>query len=92
MSAYHVRVYDNYHYMDEDEAYDLGPFETAEEALEAARQIVRESVRSVAEGCTTVGEVMSQYKSFGDDPVVIGSPTVQFSAWNYAQAFATTGQ
>jgi hypothetical protein len=92
MSAYNVRVYDNYHYMDEDEAYDLGPFETAEEALEVARQIVRESVRSMAEGCTTVDEVMSQYKSFGDDPVVIGSPSVQFSAWSYAQAFATSGQ
>jgi hypothetical protein len=92
MSAYRVRVYDNYHYMDEGEAYDLGPFETAEEALEVARQIVRESVRSVAEGCTTVGEVMSQYKSFGDDPVVIGSPSVTFSAWDYARTYATTGE
>jgi hypothetical protein len=92
MSTYHVRVYDNFHYMNEDEAYDLGPFATAEEALEVAREIVRDSVRSVAEGCTTVAEVMSQYKSFGDDPVVIGSPSVQFSGWSYAKEFATTGK
>jgi hypothetical protein len=92
MRGYRVRVYDNVHPMDEGEAYDLGPFATAEEALEVARRIVRESVRSCAEGCETLAEVMRQYKAFGEDPVVIGNPSVTFSAWDYAQTIATLDQ
>ena len=39
---FHLRVYDNFHYMDESEAYNHGEYETYEEALIAAKAIVEE--------------------------------------------------
>ena len=82
VNAYRVRVWDNFHYMEEEEAYDLAEtFPTAEAAIAAAKGIVERS-------CAEVDYDYSTYTGFGEDPGVIAPPgaeRVDFSAWNYAQ-------
>ena len=75
-----VRVYDNFHHMDEQESYDRGEYGTFEEALAAAKEIVE---RSVAEH----GFDHAMYTMFGEDPAIVcppGNPHPRFSAWDYA--------
>lgn len=79
---YTVRVWDNFHYMDEEEAYDQGRYATYDEALDAAKRIVKESVLHHRHD-------MAEYSMFGDDPGIIGPiPEGQsrFSARDYARA------
>jgi hypothetical protein len=86
---YLVRVYDNFHYMDEDEAYELPPFATAEEALARCEAIVDRSLRELREGEVAADALYQQYQMFGDDPIIIatgGAPDVSFSGWRYAKA------
>src|SRR5690606_16765845 len=78
-AVYYLKVFDNYHYMDEDEVYWRGPFFGKEAALSAARGIVD---RGASKGG---GEAaLREYRSFGKDPVIVGSPAIEFSAWDYA--------
>jgi|GEM_PF-2528318 len=82
-----VCVDDNFHYMDESERTTHGTFATAEEAIEACKRIVLESVRSNLKSGMTADELYGRYKSFGDDPFVVASAggDVKFSAWEYAK-------
>jgi hypothetical protein len=85
---YQIRVYDNFHYMDRDESYLLGPLATAEEALEVAQTIVREFLEEAADEHRTAEALVSHYRSFGEDPTILGEPAIEFSAWDYAEALA----
>ena len=79
-NMYRVRIWDNFHYMDEEEAFDHGTFETYEQALAAAKKIVEESVEEH-------GYDNAQYTMFGDDPGILcppGASHPHFSAWDYA--------
>lgn len=85
---YKVMVDDNFHYMDEDERWELGTFQTAEEAIAACRTRVDRSLLESYEEGATADELFKGYKSFGDDPFILAlgdSPKVSFSAWTYAQ-------
>jgi len=42
---YKVLVDDNFHYMDEDERYELGEFDTSEDAIAPCKKIVDECLR-----------------------------------------------
>jgi len=84
---YTVRVWDNFHYMEEDEAYNHGTFETYEEALAAAKAIVEESLSGCVPITGNAEELYERYVMFGDDPGIMGPPgTPHFSAWTYAKA------
>lgn len=75
-----VRVWDNFHYMDDDEAYDFGEYSTYDEALDAAKRIVKESLENHRYD-------YAEYTMFGDDPAILG-PTggrLLFSAREYAR-------
>ena len=88
---YHLRIYDNYHYMDESEAYNQGPYASYEEAELAARQVVEESLRDMIKPGADEQKLLSDYKMFGDDPVIVDKETGQvgdFSAWSYANEAA----
>lgn len=76
---YWLKVYDNFHYMDADKAHVVGPFLGADEAMSAARQVVEDSIRNAPEG-----DVLDHYRRFGEDPQILGSPSLEFSAWTYA--------
>jgi hypothetical protein len=84
--GYKVMVDDNFHYMDADERYTLGEFETLDEAIRACQSVVDDFlVHEYAPGMTA-DKLYSQYTSFGEDPFVFtGRGEVPFSAWTYAK-------
>jgi hypothetical protein len=99
MSRYKVRIDDNFHFEEEDERVEYGTFSTADEALDACRRLVDESLLAEYKDGETADELYERYTSFGDDPFVValdGSPKVEFSAWTYArqraQQFTGLGQ
>jgi hypothetical protein len=83
--TYKIFVDDNFHFMDEDERYCAGEFETAAEALAKCRQIVEADIENCAKPGMTAAEIYDAYTSFGDDPFIKG---VEFSAWTYAKTIA----
>ena len=87
-SNYYLRIYDNFNYMDEDEAYNMGSFATEQEAENAAKKIVEEFFRDNLQEYKTVEELSSAYYMFGEDPVVFNTDKRRagsFSAWSYAK-------
>lgn len=86
-SPYQVFIDDNFHYMDEDERYKLGDFETFEEALAACRGIVNRSLEEYYKDGMSAGELYQNYTGFGDDPFIVAEiePPFRFSAWDYAK-------
>ena len=83
--TFQVFVDDNYHFMDEDERYELGSFPTKEAAVEAARRIVDDWLRSAYRPGMTAKQLFESYTSSGEDPFVVGEERVTFSAWDYAK-------
>jgi hypothetical protein len=82
---YRVLVDDNFHYTDESERYELGEFDTLEEAVAACEKIVDEFLFSIYRPGMTAAELYTQYASFGEDPFIItGRGDVPFSARDYA--------
>lgn len=87
-AGYRIIVHDNVHYQDRDEAYEIGGFSSLEAALTRAKEIVEWSLREAAEPGRSAEAIFSYYRTFGDDPQVVGPPgeQVDFSAWDYARA------
>jgi len=79
---YEVFVDDNFHYMDEDERYKLGEFDTEEEAVAACKEIVDKFLLFNYKPGMTAEELYSHYTDFGEDPFVRPG---SFSAWTYAK-------
>jgi hypothetical protein len=84
---FRVLVDDNFHYMDESERYEIGPYPTAEAALVAARSIVDNYLESAYRPGMTAEQLFESYASFGEDPFIVaeGAEKVAFSAWTYAK-------
>jgi hypothetical protein len=88
MALYKVMVDDNFHYMDEDERWELGSFASADEALAACRELVDESLVEEYRDGATAEQLFDRYASFGDEPFVValdGAPKLDFSARTYAE-------
>jgi hypothetical protein len=87
--VFRVRVYENAHYQDEEEAYDLQERFDADGALARARAIVDSNLSELGADGLSGEALFHVYRNFGDDPV-IGSlgPAAPppFSAWAYAKA------
>ena len=85
--AWTVYVDDNFHFMDEDERYCLGTFDSLEAAEAACREIVDRSLRGSP--AKTADELYKHYRLFGEDPWIKGpspaSDTQPFSASAYAR-------
>lgn len=79
-----LKVYDNFHYQDEGETCMRGPYPSGPHALSEARGIVDASLRKEKRHSKSVEQLLSRYRSFGEDPVVRGPERVDFSAWDYA--------
>ena len=87
MKKYHLRVYDNFHYGDDSEAYDYGQFETYDLALIAAKKEVESSLRHEYKSGMTKDELLSAYVFYGEDPIIVPDDYIDgkyFSARNYA--------
>lgn len=86
VDSYEVFVDDNFHYMDEDERYSAGVFQTYGEALRHAKRIVDKSLHELHETGKSADDLMASYVSFGQDPWIRPTPqgTERFSARAYA--------
>jgi hypothetical protein len=88
MSHYKVMVDDNFHYMDEDERWELGTFATAEEALVACRKLIDEWLAHDCKPGMSANDLYEQYTFFGDEPFILalgGAEPVNFSARDYVR-------
>jgi len=88
-NKYKVMVDDNFHFMDEDERYQSGVFDTYEEAVNHCKQIVSQTMPEYKPGMTAK-EMYESYTMFSEDPfiVILGDATEtppKFSAWDYAK-------
>ncbi len=83
---YLVYVDDNFHFLDENERYRLGEFETCEEAMAACKKIVDEFLEKGYKEGMSFEELYSGYTGFGEDPFIISDDKACFfSAWDYAK-------
>ncbi len=85
---FHLRVYDNFHYADESEAYDHRHFETYAEALIAAKAIVDEFIETNWKPGIKANELLGQYATYGEDPIILPNEPGEdkrFSAHTYAK-------
>jgi guanosine-3',5'-bis(diphosphate) 3'-pyrophosphohydrolase len=90
---YHLRVYDNYHYADESEAYDYGEYETYEQAEAAAKKIVDEFLRHNWSRGKTANILIAEYSVYGEDPIILPAEYPEgkhFSGRDYANEIADT--
>ena len=92
-TRYQVFTDDNFNYMDESERIAGDVFDTAEEAIAAAKKIVDDSLRHEYRHHRGISakELWDYYTDFGEDPFIRSSPRdpeCKFSAWNYAEGRA----
>ena len=84
--GYKVFVDDNFHYMDPDERYHLGEFESLDAAVAKCKEIVDEFLSANYEPDMTADRLYTLYQHFGEDPFIVGDESgVPFSAWEYAK-------
>lgn len=88
--TFKVIIAENSHYMNEKEYRDAGSFDTLEEAVATAKQIVDASLEEAFKAGGSERECYEHYMRWGDDPFIkaIDGPQdgVNFSAWDYAKA------
>jgi len=86
---YYLKVYDNFNYMDENEAYITGSFNTGYDALNEAQRMVKDEILNLLTTGTKPKDLLDSWFSFGEDPVILCSdPIIKppfFSARNYAE-------
>jgi len=90
---FHLRVYDNFHYGDESEAYNHGQYETYEDAMVAAKAIVEEFFVHNSESRLTAGYLLGSYCLYGEDPIIVPNEHGEhpsFSARTYAREIHET--
>ncbi len=80
-----VYIDDNSHYQDESARRKLGDFSSWETAVAAAKAVVDEFLTSALKPGTTATSLLSTYKTYGEDPFVVGESDETFSAWSYAE-------
>jgi hypothetical protein len=85
-----VLVDDNFHFMDDDERYELGAFDTVEQALSKCREMVDADLAEMAEPSLSPQVLYNLYTSFGRDPFVVcdgaDDKAAAWSAWEYAKS------
>ena len=83
---YKVVVDDNFHFMDESERYTHGEFDSAPDALSAAKALVDADLKSLYRAGMTASTLYEHYMSFGNDPYIVTEDQgCRFSAWSYAK-------
>jgi hypothetical protein len=82
--SYVVFVDDNFHYMEEDERYRLGDYQTYAEAVQACQAIVDKFLAAEFKPGMAAEQLYARYKDFGDDPFIVPDGD-KFSSWDYAR-------
>ena len=88
---FQLRVYDNFHYMDESDVFDSGHYKTYADAIIAAKEMVDEFFERHWKPGITIDELIDLFISFGEDPSIIPDDAgehARFSAFTYASVSA----
>ncbi len=87
--SYFLRIYDNYHKMDEREAYNSENFNSAEDALAKAQRIIKYDIFHLWASGTEIDKLMRSWHLFSDNPVIRcndkDTEAPFFSACDYAE-------
>ena len=78
-----VYIEDNFHYMDPGERHLLGEFDTEEEAVAAAKQVVDSFLEQPKHQNLPADKLFELFTTFGEEPWI--TPGSSFSAWEYAR-------
>ncbi len=77
---------DNFHFMDENQRYKHGEYQSFEEAVAACKKIVDNFLESGYKQGTSFKELYEGYMMFGEDPFIVpDNKECHFSAWEYAK-------
>lgn len=88
---FHLRVYDNFHYNDESEAYNKGLYDSYEAALYAAKGMVDEFLIYNWRKGMLPKDLHALFLLYGDDPIILANESVErfempnFSARDYVE-------
>lgn len=86
---YKVFVADNYRSMDDSDDYEVGVFQTADEAIAAAQKVVDRDLEGRYQQGMKANELYKHYAMFGDDPYIVpvepATESLGFSARQYAR-------
>jgi hypothetical protein len=88
---YLLRVGDNFHPHDHQHGYDAGEYETADQVLAAARQVVQRSLAECWKTGVTAELLYDRYKGFGEIPYILclgKEESPGFDPWAYAKECA----
>ena len=81
-----VYVDENFHYMDEDERWLYGEFDTYEAAVAVCKELVDRDIDGSKAKAADADALYEHYTLFGDDPFIVGPEQgTKFSAWDYAK-------
>jgi hypothetical protein len=85
-TKYKVFVDDNFNFMDENERYADGVYNTYEAAVAKCKRIVDEFLEDAYEPGMTADQLYyGTYTMFGEDPFIVGSKQGAYSSWEYAE-------
>jgi hypothetical protein len=86
-----VKAFDNFGAPGEEDVYDLGVYDSKEQAIAWAKQHVRESLEEQAPPAVSLADLISRYHGFGEETVVYSLDSDErpdFSARDYAHGIA----
>ena len=84
--TYRVIVSASFHYMYKDERHTYGKFETLEDAIDAAKEIVDDDLLRYYEPGITPDDLYGRYRMFSDDPWVSDETEAVFLTRDYVEA------
>ena len=87
---YYLRIFDNNHHWDETSSYDHGEYKTYEDAVIAAKKIVKEFFVGECHSGKTEGDLMASFAMYGEEPVVFPDEPKngsRFSPSDYAEEY-----
>jgi hypothetical protein len=86
-----VKAFDNFGAPGESDVFELGVFDTDEQAVAFAKHHVRKSLEEYSHRAFSVSDLIDQFQTFGEEPVVFspeGHGRCDFSARDYAHSIA----
>jgi len=77
---YQVFVDDNYHYGSESDRMPAGSYRSLDKAIEKCKKVTISSLKYLCEEGMAPEKLSAQWSMFGDDPFIVGSDSIPFSA------------
>lgn len=85
---YRVETYDAYDAPSERSHLVVGEFDSPEEALLAAKKVVVDFLKLNRPSMKSAQELSDQFSYFGEVPMILGDPQVDFNPYDFAEVEA----